>query len=134
MNYTSKRVVIVNRETRRYVWSRDNGLCVYCGDLGQQIDHVVPITQSGPNIRGNMVLACRKCNVEKGNSVEERWIIPAFQHLAKVGESLEWSLRKFAAPDDPGSGRELARIDQEPRSGTGVDPTPPGLPERPAGR
>jgi 5-methylcytosine-specific restriction endonuclease McrA len=49
--------------------------CHYCGSvylLG--LDHVVPMAKGGPNIRANLVPACRACNSSKyrGNQ-PHRW-------------------------------------------------------------
>lgn len=50
----------------------DNGLqCYYCGWIINLIeitvDHVIPIDQSGGQERGNVVIACRDCNLKKSN-------------------------------------------------------------------
>ena len=77
-------------QTRDYVWIRDEGRCIYCGDLGQEFDHVIPQDQKGPNHSGNLVVACRSCNHKKRGLALD-YIIKAFQHLARKGESLEWA-------------------------------------------
>ena len=45
------------------------GICRYCGKKFPReeltIDHVVPIARGGRSTRGNMVVCCRKCNMEK---------------------------------------------------------------------
>lgn len=48
---------------------RDRGTCRYCGEPGDQIDHVVPIAMGGSNRISNLVLACQPCNSRKGASV-----------------------------------------------------------------
>jgi len=36
-------------------------------DEKQQIDHVIPISKGGRNSRGNLVIACVSCNLEKSD-------------------------------------------------------------------
>ena len=55
---------------RRHVYARDNHTCVYCGRRGNKlrltIDHVFPVVLGGTNAVGNLVTACRPCNLTKG--------------------------------------------------------------------
>lgn len=50
---------------RRAVFSRDGGLCQYCGGPAESIDHVVPRAKGGEHTWENVVAACRPCNVTK---------------------------------------------------------------------
>lgn len=47
-------------------------ICQYCFETfpieDLTVDHVLPISKKGTNNECNLVLACRKCNYEKGNS------------------------------------------------------------------
>lgn len=44
--------------------------CVYCGEMfppeGLTLDHVEPRVKGGDHSKGNLVVACRTCNTEKG--------------------------------------------------------------------
>jgi 5-methylcytosine-specific restriction endonuclease McrA len=55
---------------RRHVYARDGYSCVYCGRRGRRvlltIDHVFPVALGGTNDVGNLVTACRACNLAKG--------------------------------------------------------------------
>jgi len=51
--------------TRRAVFARDGGRCVYCGVPATSIDHVVPRSRGGGHTWENVVAACRPCNVRK---------------------------------------------------------------------
>jgi 5-methylcytosine-specific restriction endonuclease McrA len=54
--------------TRRNVMHRDGYTCQYCGkktDL--TIDHVIPRSRGGKDTWDNVVVACLRCNVTKGN-------------------------------------------------------------------
>ena len=49
---------------------RDGHRCVYCGATADtaelHLDHVIPICKGGTNDIGNLVTACKDCNVGKG--------------------------------------------------------------------
>ena len=53
--------------TRRAVFARDGGRCVYCGVPATSIDHVVPRSRGGRHEWGNVVSACRRCNHVKAD-------------------------------------------------------------------
>jgi HNH endonuclease len=53
---------------RLRVLHRDNYVCYYCGGDANQVDHVVPISKQGDVMdMDNMVAACKRCNVAKGD-------------------------------------------------------------------
>lgn len=45
------------------------GICYYCKQKFPKaeltLDHIVPLSRGGRSTRGNMVVCCRKCNMEK---------------------------------------------------------------------
>ena len=41
--------------------------CVYCGEKGDTIDHVIPKSKGGLDIPENTVCCCKHCNLEKNN-------------------------------------------------------------------
>lgn len=54
--------------TRRNVMHRDNYTCQYCGKRGDlTIDHVIPRSRGGKDTWDNVVVACLRCNVNKGS-------------------------------------------------------------------
>ena len=55
--------------TRRNVFKRDGGVCQYCGSHASSmtIDHIVPRDKGGKDSWTNLVTACKKCNIYKGN-------------------------------------------------------------------
>jgi 5-methylcytosine-specific restriction endonuclease McrA len=53
--------------TRRAVFARDGGRCVYCGAAATSLDHVVPRSRGGAHIWENVVSACGRCNHLKGD-------------------------------------------------------------------
>jgi 5-methylcytosine-specific restriction endonuclease McrA len=48
--------------TRKAVFARDGGRCVYCGAAATSLDHVVPKSRGGPHTWDNVVSACSRCN------------------------------------------------------------------------
>lgn len=59
------------RFSRRNIFERDRNRCQYCGKRFAKsdltIDHVIPRSKGGRDTWENLVLACVKCNVQKGN-------------------------------------------------------------------
>ena len=51
--------------SRRGVFVRDGGVCQYCGDRAESIDHVIPRSRGGQHVWENVVAACRRCNTSK---------------------------------------------------------------------
>ncbi len=63
------------RFSRRNIFERDRNTCQYCGKRFNKadltIDHVVPRSRGGRDTWKNLVLACVRCNVRKGNRTPE---------------------------------------------------------------
>lgn len=55
--------------SKKNVFRRDNFSCQYCGHHGTDltIDHVVPKSRGGITNWTNVVVACKRCNLKKGN-------------------------------------------------------------------
>ena len=67
---TPYRGVLLNRLN---VFRRDNGECQYCGSKKQlTIDHVTPKSKGGKSSWTNLVTACNRCNVSKGDKTPEQ--------------------------------------------------------------
>ena len=67
---------MVKRKTRKHVsfskkniLRRDNFTCQYCGgrDHPLTVDHVIPKSRGGKTDWTNVVVACKPCNMKKGN-------------------------------------------------------------------
>lgn len=72
----SKKVAnIMNRKpipgnVKRYVWKRDGGKCVQCGNNQKlEYDHIIPLSKGGSNTERNIQLLCEKCNREKHDKI-----------------------------------------------------------------
>ena len=61
--------------TRRAVFARDGGRCVYCAAPATSIDHVIPRSRGGEHVWENVVSCCRRCNHAKADRalVELGW-------------------------------------------------------------
>ncbi len=53
--------------TRKAVFARDGGRCVYCGAAATSLDHVVPKSRGGTHSWDNVVSACGRCNHVKAD-------------------------------------------------------------------
>ena len=53
--------------SRRGVLRRDGGRCAYCNASADTVDHVVPKSRGGATSWTNLVAACRRHNMEKGD-------------------------------------------------------------------
>jgi 5-methylcytosine-specific restriction endonuclease McrA len=64
--------------TRRAVFARDGGRCVYCRAPATSIDHVLPRSRGGMHVWENVVSCCRRCNHTKADRVitELGWRMP----------------------------------------------------------
>ena len=56
-----------NRKRRAAVVWRDGPGCAYCGDVGSELDHVIPRAKGGHSRLSNLVWACSHCNAQKGS-------------------------------------------------------------------
>jgi 5-methylcytosine-specific restriction endonuclease McrA len=51
--------------SRRSVFARDGGRCVYCNNYATTIDHVIPKSKGGQHSWENVVSSCHDCNHTK---------------------------------------------------------------------
>lgn len=70
--------------SRRAIFARDGGKCVYCTAPATSIDHVVPRSRGGAHNWENVVSACHRCNHLKAD-----------KHLKELG----WRMRSL--PREP---------------------------------
>jgi 5-methylcytosine-specific restriction endonuclease McrA len=59
---------------KKNILRRDGYTCQYCGRRGERltVDHIIPRSRGGETTWINVVAACLKCNLKKGNrTVEE---------------------------------------------------------------
>ncbi len=77
--------------TRRAVFARDGGRCVYCGAPATSLDHVVPKSRGGPHSWDNVVSACARCNHIKADRgiAELGWRL---RHLPVAPTGAAWRI------------------------------------------
>ncbi len=76
------------KDIRSYIFDKFKHRCVYCGSTSNlEIDHIIPKSRGGSDRIDNLVLACRKCNNEKGNRTASEFGYDNIQQL--VGKSLK---------------------------------------------
>jgi hypothetical protein len=46
---------------------RSGYTCDYCGEEGKQVEHINPVSNQGINDPRNLIIACEKCNQDKGD-------------------------------------------------------------------
>jgi 5-methylcytosine-specific restriction endonuclease McrA len=64
------RGVLLNRLN---LFRRDGGECQYCGSRRHlTVDHVIPRSKGGKTSWTNLVTACNRCNVNKGDKTPEQ--------------------------------------------------------------
>ncbi|MEU5581359.1 MULTISPECIES: HNH endonuclease [Streptomyces] len=86
--------------TRRALFARDGGRCMYCGGVATSVDHVVPKSRGGQHAWENVVAACRRCNHVKAD-----------RHLMELG----WRLRHKPAPPSGLAWRIIGTGHRDPR-------------------
>ena len=82
---------------RRNLLHRDHNQCQYCGHKGDplSIDHVMPRCRGGPTEWENVVTACHRCNVTKGNKTPEEAGMPLARKPFRPSHSTIFELSKF---------------------------------------
>lgn len=93
--------------SRRGVFERDNGQCQFCGIFvhkrAMTIDHVLPVSRGGVTSWLNCVLACQRCNHDKGDrlpaeagmALRSQPVQPTRDQLILSGVNLQESWKPF---------------------------------------
>jgi 5-methylcytosine-specific restriction endonuclease McrA len=85
---------------RRSVFTRDDNACQYCGIGAENIDHVIPKSRGGPHTWENVVAACRRCNLRKGNRTPLEAGMP-LQSTPEAPRRHGWVFVNLNAPPHP---------------------------------
>ncbi|HIK26082.1 MAG: HNH endonuclease [Thermosynechococcus sp. Uc] len=82
--------------TRRNILHRDGHSCQYCGYTGEDLtlDHVIPKSRGGGDTWENIVTACVRCNVKKGNRTPQEANMPLRQTPRRPISSLYFEVTK----------------------------------------
>lgn len=77
---------LVGWEIRSYLLEKFQRRCVYCGreHLPFEIDHVLPRSRGGSDRVSNLVLACHRCNQEKGDRTAREFGHPEVEAQARA--------------------------------------------------
>ncbi len=73
-------------EVRQYLLAKWEHRCAYCGATGLplEIDHVIPQRHGGSNRVANLVMACRACNLAKGDKLLEGFLADRPEVRARI--------------------------------------------------
>lgn len=71
-------------ELREYIMEKYKRLCIYCKNPARipNVEHNIPKSRGGTDRLKNLVLSCKKCNMEKGSRTAEEY----FEFLRKCEE------------------------------------------------
>jgi hypothetical protein len=72
-------------EVKEYLLEKWGRTCAYCGrtNVPLDVEHIVPKSRGGTDRVSNLTLACKQCNLEKGDKTAEEFGYPDIQHQAK---------------------------------------------------
>ena len=92
---------------RKNILRRDNYTCQYCGDIENTltVDHVYPKSRGGESSWTNVVIACKPCNVKKGNQTPSE----KGMHLFKQPFKPDFYWPYFHVPSGPSTHLEIWR-------------------------
>lgn len=92
--------------TRRNILHRDGYLCQYCGKKGElSIDHIVPRSKGGKDTWENVITACVRCNLYKGNKTPKEAGMELRSKPCRPADFIQFELSKHRQA----SAREVAR-------------------------
>lgn len=58
------------KKIRLQVLRRDAYTCAYCGDVANEVDHIIAKVKGGEDVLDNLTAACRSCNNKKRDKDE----------------------------------------------------------------
>jgi 5-methylcytosine-specific restriction endonuclease McrA len=73
-------------EIREYLLEKWGRKCAYCGniDVSLEVEHIIPKSRGGTDRVSNLTIACRNCNLKKGDKTAEEFGYPDIQQQAKM--------------------------------------------------
>jgi 5-methylcytosine-specific restriction endonuclease McrA len=82
--------------TRKNLLHRDANTCQYCQRSGENmtLDHVIPRSRGGMDTWENIVVACVRCNVNKGNRTPKEAAMPLLKQPSRPHSSLFFEVHK----------------------------------------
>lgn len=85
---------------RRAVFTRDDHSCQYCGTQAENLDHVIPKSRGGSHTWENVVAACRRCNLRKGDRTPTEAGMP-LRSTPQAPRRHGWVFVNLSAPPHP---------------------------------
>jgi len=84
----------ISIKTKRIVYERDGGRCIFCKAPGLPEAHIVPRSHGGLGCEENIVTVCRKCHDELDNSIKRKEMLKEAAAYLK-GFYPEWKKEKY---------------------------------------
>lgn len=87
--------------SKKNILRRDNYTCQYCGETSSSltVDHIMPKSRGGKTTWTNVVVACKPCNLKKGNytltEVDMKLLVKPYKP--------DFQLHPFTIPSGPKS-------------------------------
>ena len=93
--------------SKKNILRRDNYTCQYCGHKSHNltVDHIIPKSRGGRASWTNMVVACKPCNLSKGNQT----VVEAGMKLLRNPSKPEYYFYPLAIPSAPSTHMESWR-------------------------
>ena len=90
--------------SRRNILHRDNYTCQYCGDKRHDltIDHIIPRSRGGLDAWDNVVAACLRCNVKKGDRTPKEASMPLMSTPRRPVSHVLFEISKHTHPNVSG--------------------------------
>ena len=87
--------------SKKNILRRDNYTCQYCGNTNPilTVDHVIPKSRGGKSDWTNVVVACKSCNLNKGNLTPDEKGMKLFRTPVKP----DFQYAHFSVPSGPES-------------------------------
>ncbi len=87
--------------SKKNILRRDGFMCQYCGDRDHPltVDHIIPKSRGGKTIWVNVVVACKPCNMKKGNRTARE----ANMRLRKAPSRPKFNFHQIVVPVGPPS-------------------------------
>ena len=84
----------IGKKTKRIVYERDNGRCIFCGAMGLPEAHIIPRSHGGLGCEENIVTVCRRCHDELDNSIKRKDMLQKAAAYLK-GFYSDWEKEKY---------------------------------------
>lgn len=63
----------ISEKLRQQVYAKTGGVCAYCGDRAEHVDHIIPFSKGGRTVLSNLAPACVACNLTAHDYLAENF-------------------------------------------------------------